>query len=721
MSRPFSTLILLGMLFFGAPQARAGSWAHHDLEVRLSPASHELVVTDTVTLPRGWTPPLEFCLHDGLNPVSVTPGMTLVRQAHGSAGVCPAVYRVSAPDSLRVLGLKYHGVIHHPLKLTGKEHARGFKQTPGIISEKGVYLGPAAYWYPDFGGPLVTFSLKVSLPAAWDAVSEGARVEHARGSGRNTVRWASSRPCEGIHIAAARFVEYDAQASKAALMVFFRRPDQHLADQYLKWTARYLALYEGLIGPYPYEKFALVENFWETGYGMASFALLGPRIIRFPFILTSSYPHEILHNWWGNTVFPVVEQGNWSEGLTAYLSDHLMKEIREQGPTYRAETLQKYTDYVRQARDLPLTAFRSRHSGATEAVGYGKGLMLFHMLRRRLGDAAFVEGLHRFYRTFRFRFASFEDLQSVFDGVSKKPLDDFFKQWVSRSGAPELRVGHPAVRAVPDGYVLTATIEQTQAAPAYQLRVPVAVSLDGRPQAFESVVAMDQRSVAMELHLPARPLRLDVDPAFDVFRRLDPKEMPPALSRTLGSAKLLVILPSQASKALYKAYRALADVLRASGPDEVKILGDTDLDALPGDRSVALLGWSNRFGRQVSRALSEYGVMIGPEAVRVLETRVPKADHCFIFTVRQPHSPALGLTWIAVDPMEAFPGLGRKLPHYQKYSYLVFEETEPKNIAKGRFPVDHSPLSVFLPNRDGAVRRVAPAKRAPRPPLAVLP
>ena len=36
-------------------------------------------------------------------------------------------------------------------------------------------------------------------------------------------------------------------------------------------------MYRGLIGPYPYQKFALVENFWETGYGMPSFTLLGRR------------------------------------------------------------------------------------------------------------------------------------------------------------------------------------------------------------------------------------------------------------------------------------------------------------------------------------------------------------------------------------------------------------------------------------------------------------
>jgi len=71
-----------------------------------------------------------------------------------------------------------------------------------------------------------------------------------------------------------------------------------------------------LIGPYPYSKFALVENFWETGYGMPSFTLLGPSINPVPVHHHLVYPHEILHNWWGNGVFVDYATGNWSEGLT---------------------------------------------------------------------------------------------------------------------------------------------------------------------------------------------------------------------------------------------------------------------------------------------------------------------------------------------------------------------------------------------------------------------
>jgi aminopeptidase N len=119
-------------------------------------------------------------------------------------------------------------------------------------------------------------------------------------------------------------------------MVLLREPDATLARPYLDATADYIRFYSQLIGPYPYAKFALVENFWETGYGMPSFTLLGSKVIRLPLILHSSYPHEILHNWWGNGVYVDTAGGNWSEGLTSYLADHLIREQQGRGATIGA-------------------------------------------------------------------------------------------------------------------------------------------------------------------------------------------------------------------------------------------------------------------------------------------------------------------------------------------------------------------------------------------------
>ena len=208
----------------------------------------------------------------------------------------------------------------------------------------------------------------------------------------------------------------DAGAVKA--LAFLRKPDQALADRYLDATAQYLDMYRDLFGPYPYSKFALVENFWETGYGMPSFTLLGEQIIRFPFILTSSYPHELLHNWWGNGVFVELAGGNWCEGLTAYLADHLIAEQRGQGADHRRAILQRVTNYVTPENDFPVSRFQSRHDGVTEAIGYGKTAMIWNMLRDKVGDAQFIKALQAFYRDNRFREASFDDIRKSFEAVS---------------------------------------------------------------------------------------------------------------------------------------------------------------------------------------------------------------------------------------------------------------------------------------------------------------
>ena len=124
------------------------------------------------------------------------------------------------------------------------------------------------------------------------------------------------------------------------------RTTRQLAALYLDLMGGYIDHYSRLIGNYPYAKFAVVENRWQTGFGMPSFTLLGSRVLRLPFIPYTSLPHEILHNWWGNGVWIDYENGNWSEGLTAYLADHWMKERRGKGSQYRLKALQRYSNFA---------------------------------------------------------------------------------------------------------------------------------------------------------------------------------------------------------------------------------------------------------------------------------------------------------------------------------------------------------------------------------------
>jgi hypothetical protein len=347
--------------------------------------------------------------------------------------------------------------------------------------------------------------------------------------------------------------------------------------------------------------------------------------------------------------------------------------------------------------------------------------MFFHMLRSQLGDEAFAKALQHFYSKNKFRLASFEDLRNSFESVAGDDLRKEFSQWLKQSGAPELRISSANVRANGDGFVLTAILEQVQPGTAYQLRIPIAVTMKGQDRAYQDVAVMKQKRLEFKVPLSARPLRLDVDPEFDLFRRLDRDEIPPALTQTFGAKKMLILLPSAAGDALLRAYRGLSQSIGRSGPDEVAIKLDSEVQKLPSHQAVTILGWKNLYRGEIFSALSGYDVTINQTTVTIGQTLIPRENHCVVLTARHPKNKEYSLTWIAADPVEALPGLGRKLPHYHKYSYLGFEGPEPSNIAKGRWPVLASPMTVFFPLKDGTMAGVEMGKLAKSALLASLP
>jgi len=667
----------------------------HELQVTVTPDQGRIAVQDRVTLPAapaGKT--LVFDLHAGLEVTAAESGIGL-KPAGEARGMVPVRrYRVALPSGTRSLTLRYQGRISHPLTEHGDDKGPAQRDTAGHIGPDGVYLDAASHWFPQFGDDMLSFRMEVTLPAGWRAVSQGRGEERAGADGRQLDRWEEQQPQDDIYLVAAPLHPYRQSTRWGDALVYLRHDEPALAERYLAATARYLDLYSRLLGPYPYAKFALVENFWETGYGMPSFTLLGSRVLRLPFIVHTSYPHEILHNWWGNGVYVDYATGNWCEGLTSYLADHLLAEERGRGADYRRGALQKYADYVAAERDFPLADFRGRHGEVTQAVGYSKSLMLFHMLRLRLGDDVFLQGLRRFYREQRFRRADFADLQAAFEAVSATPLDAFFQQWVQRTGAPRLALEDVTLQQSGGAYHIRGTLKQTQDGPPYALRVPVAVQLVGRAEAFQTTVAMGDRREALDIAVPAPPVHLGVDPQFDLFRRLDRAEIPPSLGQLFGAERATFVLPAAAPPALRAGYEKLAQAW-ARDYAGAALVWDSELHQLPAAGATWILGWENRFRDRAAQALAGQVQSLEKGAVLAGKT-IARANHSLVLSARRTDNPELGLAWLGTDNPAALPGLARKLPHYAKYSYLAFTGAGPDNVLKGQWRVLDSPLSVDL-------------------------
>ncbi len=744
------TRLLLTLVFacvatngYAAASSYMPQLPNHNLHVMLHPEKHALEVEDYITVPRGSPRTIKFSLHRDLNPTSTDAEVKFIGKTRD-----PWIwqYSVTLRQGRDKFAISYSGEIFHSLQQEIRE-ARSFESTPGIISEEGVVLNGESGWYPrldlEQSKGMLTYALKAEQSKNWRAISQGARSEAKDGD----VVWQERKPQQEIHLIAGYFKEYNLSKDGVQAMVYLRSNDAAMAQHYLEAAARYINMYQRLIGPYPYAKFALVENFWESGFGMPSFTLLGSQVIRLPFIIDSSYPHEILHNWWGNSVYVDYDKGNWSEGLTAYLADHLIQEQRGRGADYRRAMLQKYANFVSVSRDFPLTQFTSRNSTSSEAVGYGKAMMMFHMLRRQMEDDRYVLALQKFYSIYQFSQASYSELEQLFSQAAGKDFKPFFAQWTQRTGAPQLRLVSAQEEDDGDGYELIVNIEQTQSGSAFMLEVPIVVTMAGEKDAYSTVISMTDKRAVAHIPLKSRPLRVDVDPEYDLFRRLSNEEMPAAFSQVMGAENLMVILPSKAPEAMREQYLNLAQGWQQQSLQVTLIKWDDEVNKLPTEGAVWLFGWENKFRGVFQNALNSSVAKLTDSEAELGGKKLSRETDALAISAQIGKTP---VAWLAVSNANNLPALARKLPHYAKYGYVAFNSEvvvstptqanaperswpdfprpsarggesnleELVNIAKGVWPVTQSPLSMLVRQVDGSVKNVEQGNLARRSALA---
>jgi hypothetical protein len=686
------------LLLVGPLEAQEWSILHHDIEAVVEPSASRIEVTDQLQLskPPDPTRPLHLLLHRDLEVDSVLLGSRSL-EVERTQGFQPRHFW-RRPDYERMrdyaiatelivqpppegwpadphLTLQYAGAVYDSLRPPEVAYSRGFETTTGLVDSRGAYLAGSTFWLPWRGENPFRYRLRVRVPAGWESMSQGTWAERTvTRDGRIESTWIADDPAADAYLIAGPYVVREKAHGDVQVYTFtYENTPEDLCRTYLDATGDYLDLYEEMLGPYPFDKFAMVENWWQTGYGMPSFTLLGDRVIRLPFIVHTSYGHEILHNWWGNGVFVDEAHGNWSEGLTTYLADYTYKarESDAAAREYRLAQLQGYLDYASSGgRDFPLRLFTERESPSTQAVGYGKTMMVFHMLRSHLGDELFFAGLRHFYGQHLFQKASWDDVVRSFEAVCNQPLADWFEQWIGRAGAPLLSVTGNLENG--GGW-----IEVQQKEPLYELRVPVHTEIAGEQQVQLALL----RNATARVELPAGAQWVAVDPDFEIFRKLHRDEVPPALSQLLGADSTIVVIGSRCAPDVVAALRDLA-VRWSRNHDQIVVEGANFSDSR--GRGVWLFGE----GQHVD-ALFETTRAFG-DAPSSLRQKASAAGLSLVASFRELEHPEV--PWTVVLPVEAsvVAALGRKLPHYGRYSYLLFDGEN--NVDKGSWVVESSPL-----------------------------
>jgi hypothetical protein len=670
-----SLLCLVLLVFSWSAVQAAPETLHHDLQVRMTGV-------DRIRVNPNRAERLSFNLSKKIHVSKVTVNSVSVSydSQHGSLHI---PLKPDQRDNIVTVSIAYEGVFDDPIPESPVNTDDPSYGVTAVISERGSFFQAGSGWYPEMSEDQPTYRLRVDAPEGVLSVSVGRCLGHETKRGRTFSVWEVKHPVEGLPLSAARYVVREKTEGNAKAATYFFPGTMHLAEGYLNATIRYLVLYEKLFGPYPFDRFAVVENFFPTGYGFPSYTLLGSRVIRLPFIIHTSLGHEIAHCWWGNGVYADYDTGNWSEGLTTYIADYLYKEraSHEKARQYRLQILRKFSTLTRPEGDFPLRQFQSRYDPASQAIGYGKGAMVFHMLRRQLGDDAFWEALRDVRRERLFQKTSWIDFQRAFERHCQCSLERYFEQWLSRKGAPQLSLERIRSTRTGNTWEVKGTIVQKR--PLYVLQLGLTIT-SGRQKVTEKI-KVSEKETPFQIMSKGKPERLSLDPDFDIFRQLYPSEIPPSINAIKGSSSVRVVIARTWHRGLEEAAKTLTlslglknfEIVPESQLPESALL-ENDLLFLGLPQKTQLL---SRLPPQVTLRQSDFEL----NGKRYTH---PSLTFFGVFA----HPMAEGRVVALFLPLsKAYLGqVARKVTHYGKYSYLVF--SQGRNQVKGMWPTSKSPL-----------------------------
>ena len=255
-------------------------------------------------------------------------------------------------------------------------------------------------------------------------------------------------------------------------------------------SARALQFFASLFGPYPYSSLAVtqmpgvVSQGWPGLIFLSSYAFLTPaeksQQHMSPVIKTLSeqvVAHETAHQWWGDAVLWSGYRDQWiMEALANYSSLMLLQsedplQFRAVMAKYREDLLEKNKEGLPLMNAGPVT-FGARLScshfpAGYEAISYGRGTWLFHMLRSMMRDAEttpgsrgrsaaetrsaeepFVRALRTVRERYEGRSITTRELLRVFEEQlppslwyeGKKSLDWFYQGWINGTAIPKLEI-----------------------------------------------------------------------------------------------------------------------------------------------------------------------------------------------------------------------------------------------------------------------------------------
>jgi len=432
-----------------------------------------------------------------------------------------------------------------------------------------LYVGARGTWYPNRGLEMARFDLQFRYPPDWTLLATGKRIEGTPPDpppGEQSSHWVSDRPMPIAGFNLGKYLRVAARAGDVSVEAYatpgversfpqgssqalapsplpfpmHRRPEQitvvtpppspaRNAQAVANSSAHAVEFFAHRFGPYPYTSLALtqmpglVSQGWPSLIFLSSFSFLTSseksqlHMTALATILSENViAHETAHQWWGDLLSWKSYRDQWLfEALANYSALLLLEsenppQFRVVMEKYRQDLLAKNKEGSPLADAGPVTFGTrlncSHFSDGYEAISYGRGTWLFHMLRTMLRDAErsgsgraanlsdaqldapFLRALSKARERFQEKAINTREFLQVFEEElplslryeGRKSLDWFYEGWVSGTAIPHVELRSVKYVAKPGGSAVSGTIVQKDAPPELVTVVPVYAVFAGK-------------------------------------------------------------------------------------------------------------------------------------------------------------------------------------------------------------------------------------------------
>lgn len=429
----------------------------YTLAIELNDTTDQIIVTETIVF--DWKDTKKIPYFDLIGRTKDGKGMSVgaVRQKGRPLNF------IHDQNQLRIIGLQYTGqtLIELEIQYTGIP-------TDGLVIGKNrfgnrTFFGDnwpnrARCWMAcvDHPSDKATIEFKVTAPQHYSVIANGLLTDQKDLEGnRKWTRYTSNipLPTKVMVIGVADFVIEDMGKSGGVVLSSWVYPDQaELASQDVKCATEILPFYVTYIGEYPFEKLANVQS--TTRYGgmeNASCIFYDEKALNGKGTATALVAHEIAHQWFGNSASELDWEHVWlSEGFATYFT-HLYLEYSKGNEEFQKGLKNDRNRIFNFQKNYNRPLVDPSYDDVNELlnpISYQKGSWILHMLRRKIGDTKFQEGIRMYYEKYKFNNASTDQFKEIMEQVSGRSLSAFFNQWVYKSQHPLLKLSHTANKKI---------------------------------------------------------------------------------------------------------------------------------------------------------------------------------------------------------------------------------------------------------------------------------